>query len=111
MSLINEFYAGREMITAAEVAKRLGIHIHTLNKWVKIGNGIPYHVVPSFGRLYDWAEVALWAEACKNYKPPPNPYKTDSELKAEREASFARTIEAAKATLAAAEKLKGRAAA
>ncbi|NJD34904.1 MAG: hypothetical protein FIA96_08740 [Betaproteobacteria bacterium] len=111
MHVVNEFFAGKEMIQAGEVAKRLGVHINTVHHWIERGVGIPYHVVPNFGRIFDWGQVSLWAEACKNYKPPANPYKTDAELKAEREASFARTVAAAKATLEAAEKLRAKEAA
>jgi hypothetical protein len=107
MHVVNEFFQGKEMIQAGEVAKRLGVHINTVHEWVQRGVGIPYHVVPNFGKIFDWEQVALWATACKNYKPPVSPYKTDAQLREEREASFARTIAAAEATLAAAEKLKG----
>ena len=110
MHVVNEFFQGKEMIQAGEVAKRLGVHINTIHEWVQRGVGIPYHVVPNFGKIFDWSQVELWATACKNYKPPPNPYKTDSELKAEREASFASTMAAAEAVLKAAEKLKKEAA-
>lgn len=79
MSLINEFFQGREMLRAGEVAERLDIHINTLNGWIKMGVDVPFHQVPGVGRMYDWAEIEPWYAARRKAHPKVIP-KTPVEI-------------------------------
>lgn len=98
MDIVNQFYAGREMIRMQEVADRLGIHRNTLNKYVAEGR-IPFHNVPNFGHVFDWAEVQAWHEDAKKLRPIKAAPMTESQAAALRKASYEATIARAEAAL------------
>ena len=78
MNLANEFFAGKEMITIGEVAKRLDVSVSAIESWIRAGLPVPYYRLEGLGRVFDVAQVTAWYDKATNnrtqtVKYPPTP--------------------------------------